>query len=343
MPAFTSGDSQLCIYQSSTELRIPVLFFFTIMIANTQTHSQLLKSLDEVGALVGNTPLMPIRNVWRHHKVQLFAKLEWHQLGQSVKARAAYYIIRDALLSGKWYPGKRLLDATSGNTGIAYASIAARLSVPLTICLPQNASTERKQILKALGAELIYTSPLESTDGSQDRAKALAEGEPEKYLYLDQYNNDQNWKAHYYTTGQEVYHQTQGAITHFATGLGTSGTFMGTSRRLKEINPAIQVVSMHPESVLHGLEGWKDMATAKIPGIYDPSLADERLAVSTEEAYDFVERFAKAEGMLISPSAGANLAGAIKLAKTLEEGIIVTVFPDDYSKYSEVIQQIFPS
>lgn len=341
MPAFISEDSQLCIYQSSTELRIPALFFFTIMIAKTQTQSQLLKSLDEAGTLVGNTPLLPISNAWKHDRVKIFAKLEWHQLGQSVKARAAYYIIRDALLSGKWYPSKRLLDATSGNTGIAYASIAARLGVSLTICLPQNASPERKQILLALGAELIYTSPLESTDGAQDRAKALAEGEPEKYLYLDQYNNDQNWKAHYYTTAQEVYHQTQGAITHFATGLGTSGTFTGTSRRLKEINPAIQVVSFHPESALHGLEGWKDMETAKVPGIYDPSLADDRFEVSTEEAYDFVERFAKTEGMLISPSAGANLAGAIKLAKTLEAGTIVTIFPDDYSKYSEAIQQIF--
>ncbi|MEM6344918.1 MAG: cysteine synthase family protein [Bacteroidota bacterium] len=311
------------------------------MIASIQTQNQLLESLDSIGALVGNTPLLPIRNVWRQKDVQIFAKLEWQQLGQSVKARAAYYIIRDAMLGGKWYPGKRLLDATSGNTGIAYAAIAARLGVPLTICLPQNASPERKQILKAYGAELIFTSPLESTDGAQNKALALVEADPEKYLYLDQYNNEQNWKAHYYTTGQEVYHQTQGGITHFVTGLGTSGTFMGTSRRLKEINPAIKAVSLHPESALHGLEGWKDMETAKVPGIYDPSLADQKLEVSTEEAYDFVERFAQSEGMLISPSAGANLAGAIKVAKQIEKGIIVTVFPDDYSKYAEAIQQIF--
>ena len=245
------------------------------------------------------------------------------------------------MLGGKWYPGRRLLDATSGNTGIAYAAIAARLGVPLTICLPQNASPERKQILKAYGAELIFTSPLESTDGAQEKAQALVEAEPEKYLYLDQYNNEQNWKAHYYTTGQEVYHQTQGGLTHFVTGLGTSGTFMGTSRRLKEINPAIKAISLHPESALHGLEGWKDMETAKVPGIYDPSLADQRLEVSTEEAYDFVERFAQSEGILISPSAGANLAGAIKVAKQIDKGIIVTLFPDDHSKYAEAIQQIF--
>ncbi|MEL7533536.1 MAG: cysteine synthase family protein [Bacteroidota bacterium] len=311
------------------------------MIASIQTQNQLLQSLDAIGALVGNTPLLPIRNVWRQNGVQIFAKLEWQQLGQSVKARAAYYIIRDAMLGGKWYPGRRLLDASSGNTGIAYAAIAARLGVPLTICLPQNASPERKQILKAYGAELIFTSALESTDGAQNKALALAESEAEKYLYLDQYNNEQNWKAHYYTTGQEVYHQTQGAITHFVSGLGTSGTFMGTSRRLKEINPAIKAVSLHPESALHGLEGWKDMETAKVPGIYDPQFADQRLEVSTEEAYDFVERFAQSEGMLISPSAGANLAGAVKLAKQIDQGIIVTVFPDDYSKYTETIQQIF--
>ncbi|MEL6593651.1 MAG: cysteine synthase family protein [Bacteroidota bacterium] len=306
-------------------------------------QQQLLPAIDAVGELVGNTPLLPIRRLAPRPEVQILAKLEWQQLGQSVKARAAYYIIREAVLSGDWQPGMRLLDATSGNTGIAYAAIAARLEIPLTLCLPENASIERKQLLKAYGAELIYTSALEGTDGAQRKALALREARPDHYLYLDQYNNEQNWKAHYYTTGQEVYHQTQGGITHFAVGLGTSGTFMGTSRRLKEINPAIQTVSLHPDSPMHGLEGWKDMETAKVPGIYDAEMANQQLTVSTEEAYDFVERFAREEGMLISPSAAANLAGAYKLAQQIESGVIVTVFPDDYSKYSEVIQQIFPS
>ena len=303
--------------------------------------ASLIESLDEIGNMIGNTPLMQVKKAFHKPGVTLYAKLEWRQLGQSVKSRPAFQIIKDAIIAGHLDNGRKLLDATSGNTGIAYASICARLSIPLTICLPSNASVERKNILQALGAELIYTSPLEGTDGAQAKARDLYHNNPKEYFYADQYNNDNNWKAHYYGTAREIYHQTEGSITHFVAGLGTTGTFTGTGRKLREINGDIRLIALQPETALHGLEGWKDLETAKVPGIYDPSLHDEVRSVSTGDAYDWLKIFAREEGMLISPSAAANLAGAIKLAEEITNGVIVTVFPDNATKYQEVINELF--
>lgn len=305
------------------------------------TTDQLIKRLDTLGRFIGNTPLYPIRRAFTKPGVELYAKLEWQQLGQSVKARPAYQIVKDAILSETLHAEKYLLDATSGNTGIAYASICSNLGIPLTICIPENASPERKLLLKSLGAELIFTSPLEGTDGSQVKAKALFEARPDLYFYADQYNNESNWKAHYLNTAKEIYHETMGRITHFVAGLGTSGTFMGTGKKLKEVNPYISLISYQPETALYGLEGWKDMETAKVPGIYDESLADFSYRVSTGEAYSWLKIFAEKEGILLSPSSAANLAGAVKVAEKLEKGVVVTVFPDDASKYGEVIKTLF--
>jgi cysteine synthase B len=301
----------------------------------------LIDRLDAVEALIGDTPLYPISRAFSKPHVQLYAKLEWRQLGQSVKARPAFQIIKDAVHRGELTPDKRLLDASSGNTAIAYAAVGSALGIGVTICLPENASPERKRILKSLGAEVILTSPFEGTDGAQEKARELADQQPETYYYADQYSNPSNWKAHYYTTAREIYHQTRGQLTHFITGLGTTGSFTGTSRKLKEINPEIHVTSIQPETALHGLEGWKHLETAKVPKIYDSSLADQEMVVSTTEAYEMMKHFAQTEGMLISPSAAANLAGAIRLAEQVERGIIVTLFPDDANKYGEVVKQIF--
>lgn len=305
-----------------------------------EISSPLQEKIESVGQLIGNTPLYPITAFPLKEGVQLFAKLEWQQLGQSVKARPAFQIIKDAISRGELYPGKKLLDASSGNTAIAYASIGAALGLEVVICLPANASAARKRILKALGAGIILTSPSEGTDGAQHKAKELVSQQPSEYYYADQYNNDSNWRAHYYTTAREIYHQTNGQITHFITGLGTTGSFMGTSRKLKEINPGIRTISLQPETALHGLEGWKDMETAKVPGIYDTSLADENRLISTGKAYEWLKKFAAKEGMILSPSAAANLAGAYQLAEEIDSGIIVTLFPDDASKYGELIDQL---
>ncbi len=307
----------------------------------TSTREQLIKRLDKIGKFVGNTPLYPIQSAFSKPGVELYAKLEWQQLGMSVKARAAFQIIKEAILTEELHEGKHLLDATSGNTGIAYASICANIGIPLTICIPENASKERKRLLRAFGTNLIYTSPLEGTDGSQQKAKELYRERPDLYFYADQYNNENNWKAHYLTTAKEIYHETLGGITHFVAGLGTTGTFMGTGRKLKEVNPYITLISYQPETALHGLEGWKDMETAKVPGIYDPSLADASFKISTGEAYDWMKIFAEKEGMLLSPSSAANLAGAVKVAESIDQGIVVTIFPDDASKYGEVINMLF--
>ncbi|MEZ4774995.1 MAG: cysteine synthase family protein [Bacteroidia bacterium] len=306
----------------------------------TNPPGDILENLDQTGDLVGNTPLLEINHAFLKPGVRIFAKLEWQQLGQSVKARAAYEIIKDAVFSGELGSGKTLLDATSGNTGIAYAAICARMGIPLTICLPMNASPERKRLLRAYGAELILTSPLEGTDGAQEKARELAESFPEKYFYADQYNNDNNWKAHYYGTAKEIYHQTNGGVTHFVAALGTTGTFTGTGRKLREINPGIRLIALQPETALHGLEGWKDLQTARVPGIYDPSVQDEVRHVSTGDAYEWIKKFASTEGILLSPSSAANLAGAIAVANEIDNGVVVTIFPDDASKYQEVIEEI---
>jgi cysteine synthase B len=262
------------------------------------------------------------------------------QLSGSVKARAAYRIFREAIEQGKLSRQKILLDATSGNTGIAYAHIGKLLGIRVCLCLPENASAERKHILQSLGAELLLTSRFEGTDGAQAVARELHRQNPSKYYYADQYKNENNWKAHYYTTALEIAETVPG-ISHFVAGLGTTGTFTGTGRRLKIINPAIELVSLQPDSALHGLEGWKHLETAVVPEIYDASLADRNLDITTEQAYEMVKQVWRTEGLLISPSSAANLVGALQVAEGLVKGTIVTVLPDNGEKYGEVNQKIF--
>jgi len=273
--------------------------------------------------------------------VKVFAKLEWQQLGGSVKSRPAFNIIKNAILNGEINEERGLLDATSGNTGIAYATIGAALGIPITLCLPENASKERKQILKALGAELIYTSKFESTDGAQIKAKELSKSYPNKYYYANQYTNDNNWKAHYKGTANEIIQQTKGEITHFIAGLGTTGTFMGTSRRLKAYNEDIRTIALQPNNPMHGLEGWKHLETAIVPQIYNGNIADDFIEVDTLESFDLVKQIAQKEGLLVSPSAAANLLGAIELAKRIDRGVIVTTFADNAEKYSEIMEKLF--
>lgn len=314
--------------------------FFKMISAGTREGDTLVKKIEEIGRKVGNTPVHRVSNaLYGNPAVSIFAKMEWMQLGGSVKARAAYFIINDAIQTGRLTEKTILLDATSGNTGIAYAAIAREVGIKVSLCLPENASIERKEILRSLGVDIIFTSPLEGTDGSQAMAQELAAADPEKYFYADQYKNENNWKAHYYTTAPEIWQQVPN-ITHFVAGLGTTGTFVGTGRRLRELNPGIKLVSFQPDSALHGLEGWKHLETAVVPGIYDPTVADEVIEVTTEEAYDMLVQVHKVEGMLLSPSAAANIAGAIKVASKLEKGTIVTVLPDNADKYSEVIKKL---
>lgn len=311
------------------------------MVLTTISEIPLTERVHQLEKQIGNTPLIPIRTVFQKKGVQILVKLEWQQLGASVKARPAFNIIKSAILSQQLYKGRRLLDATSGNTGIAYAHIAAALGISLTIVLPENASQERKYILKALGAELIYTSKFGGTDEAQEKAKELANAYPDLYFYADQYSNPANWQAHQLTTAPEIWEQSKQQITHFVAGLGTTGTLVGTSKGLKALNPSIQSIALHPETALHGLEGWKHLETAKVPLIYAPQLIDQHLEISTLEAYEYLKQIAAKEGLLVSPSAAANLAGAIKVANQLTEGTVVTLFPDDASKYGEVLQHLF--
>lgn len=301
--------------------------------------NNLLSSVRGLEKKIGNTPLQPITRLFNKKKVRLFAKKEWMQLSGSVKARAAYNIIRKAIESGQLTRDRTLLDATSGNTGIAYAHIASQLGIPVALCLPENASLERKEILNSLGVRLILTSRFEGTDGAQQVARELAASDPTGYYYADQYKNTNNWKAHYYTTAPEIYAELPD-ITHFVAGLGTTGTFVGTGRRLRELKPSIRLISLQPDFALHGLEGWKHMETAVVPEIYDPAVADDNQEVSTEEAHEIIRAAYKHEGLLLSPSSAANLAGAIRIAEKLEEGTLVTVLPDNADKYSEVIKKL---
>ena len=303
-------------------------------------NTNLIKRLNELESFIGNTFLYPITKVFSKPGVQIFAKLEWLQLGRSVKARPAFNIIKNAVKRGELHAGKSLLDATSGNTGIAYASICKELGIPVTLCVPENISNERKAILKNLGVDITYTSKFELTDGAQEAALCLYEQNPGEYYYADQYENDDNWRAHYNGTAVEIYRQTHGKITHFVAGLGTTGTFVGTGRGLKELNKDIQLISLQPDTPLHGLEGWKHLETALVPKIYDNKLADADLTVSSEEAYDLITRIADEENLQVSPSSAANLVGAIKVANEIDEGIVVTVFPDNADKYNEVINTL---
>ncbi len=284
---------------------------------------------------IGNTPLFRLRAVTRElpENVEVYAKAEWFNPGGSVKDRAALGMILDGERSGKLTRDKIILDATSGNTGIAYAMIGAAQGYRVKLCTSANVSPERKRILQAYGAELVFTDPAESSDGAIRKARELYAAAPERYFYPDQYSNPANWRAHYQRTGREIYEQTRGRITHFVAGLGTSGTFMGTGRRLKEYDPGIELISVQPDSGLHGLEGLKHMATAIVPGIYDPNLADRDVAVQTEDAYRMVRRLAREEGMLVGISSGAAASVALRMASELDSGVVVVIFPDSGDKY----------
>jgi cysteine synthase B len=286
-------------------------------------------------AAVGNTPLLPLRRVSAGlpSSVQVFAKAEWFNPGGSVKDRPALNILRSALADGLSTPGKRLLDSTSGNMGISYATFGAALDIPVTLTLPGNASPERLSILRALGAELILTDPLEGSDGAIRLARRLAAEQPERYFYANQYDNPANWQAHYLTTGPEIVQQTGGQVTHFVAGLGTSGTLTGVGRYLRQYNPAIQLIAVQPDSSFHGLEGLKHMPTAIQPVIFDPAMPDLTLEISTEASYEMVRRLAREEGLFVGISSGAAALAALQVAAELEAGIVVTVFPDAGYKY----------
>lgn len=284
--------------------------------------------------LVGNTPLMRLNRIRpRNPRVQIYAKAEWANPGGSVKDRAARSMILDGERSGKLRPGKVLLDATSGNTGIAYAMLGAVRGYEVHLCLPLNANEERKQLLRAYGAHLVLTDPRRSSDGAILKARELYAADPDRYFYPDQYANPANWLAHYHTTAPEIWKQTNGRITHFVAGLGTSGTFMGTGRRLRELNPSVRLISFQPDSPFHGLEGMKYMAASIVPEIYDPTLADEDREVGTEEAHEMVRRLAREEGILVGISAAAALVCSLRVAEELDEGVIVTVFCDSGTRY----------
>jgi cysteine synthase B len=282
---------------------------------------------------IGNTPLVEIRRILPPGQVRILAKLEGFNPGGSVKDRAAYNMIRTAEEQGLLRPGRTLIDSTSGNTGIAYAMIAATRSYDVLLAMPANASIERKKILRAYGAKIRLTDPLEGSDGAIREIRRLYRESPEKYFYPDQYSNDANWRAHYETTAMEIYRQSNGGITHFVAGLGTSGTFVGSTRRLKELNPRIQAISFMPDSPFHGLEGLKHMPTALVPSIYDPNLADLNMEISTEAGQQMVLRLAREEGIFAGISAGAAMAGALEVARNLDHGVIVAIFPDAGDKY----------
>ena len=299
-----------------------------------------LGETDSLIARIGNTPLLRLRlGGWLERAfphVEFYAKAEWFNPGGSVKDRPALWMIREGERSSALRPGKTILDATSGNTGIAYAMIGAAKGYAVKLCLPASASEERKRTLRAYGVELVITPADEGSDGAIRRVREIYSANPEAYFYPDQYSNPANWHAHYETTAPEIWRQTEGRITHFVAGLGTGGTFCGTARRLKEFNPGIQCVSLQPEGPFHGLEGWKHMPTAIVPAIYDASLADANLAVRTEDAYALVKHLARLDGLLVSVSAGAALAGSLQVARRMpkrERAVMVTVFADSGTKY----------
>jgi S-sulfo-L-cysteine synthase (O-acetyl-L-serine-dependent) len=283
--------------------------------------------------LIGNTPMVRLSSFESDLQgVELYAKAEWKNPGGSVKDRAAARMIADGERAGVLTRAKIILDATSGNTGIAYAMIGAAQGYRVRLCVPENVTPERKRILKAFGAEIVFTDPMEGSDGAIIRARAMYAERPDLYFYPDQYNNPGNWRAHYDTTAPEIIEQTSGRITHFVAGLGTSGTFVGAGRRLREFNPGIRLISVQPDSPLHGLEGLKHMDTAIVPGIYDPTLADEDIRVTTEEAFDLTRRLAR-DGLFVGISSGANLAGALRVARATPDAVVVVVFCDGGEKY----------
>src|SRR6266478_2176249 len=285
---------------------------------------------------IGNTPLLALKQVASGLPagVEVLVKAEYLNPGGSVKDRAALAMILDGERSGRLYAGKVILDATSGNTGIAYAMIGAARGYAVTLCLPSNASEERKRILRIHGAEVIETDPLQGSDGAQTIARDMATRDATKYFYADQYNNDANWRAHHKGTGREIWEQTQGRVTHFVAGLGTCGTFTGVVRKLKELDPTVRAISMEPDSPIHGLEGLKHLPTSRMPGIFDPKLADEQIEIATEEAQAMTRRLAREEGLFVGVSAGANVAAAISVARRLPPGsVVVTILCDGGERY----------
>ena len=292
---------------------------------------------EAVLASIGNTPLLPLDTLARDFpNVKLLGKAEWHNPGGSVKDRPAARIVAEARRAGKLAPGKILLDSTSGNTGIAYAMLGAALGFPVTLCVPENVSPERKRILQAYGANIIYTDPAEGSDGAIKIARQYAERHPDLYFFADQYSNDANWRAHYETTANEIWQQTEGRITHFVAMLGTTGTFVGTTRRLKELHPKIRCISLQPDSAFHGIEGAKHLPSAIVPRIYDPALADENLEIATEDAHAMARRLAREQGLLVGVSAAAAIVGSLRVAERLKEdqrATIVTILCDSGEKY----------
>ena len=288
---------------------------------------------------IGNTPLLRLDSLTRDLPgVALLGKAEWYNPGGSVKDRAAANIVDQARRNGQLRAGQILLDSTSGNTGIAYAMLGAAEGFPVTLCMPENVSRERKQILQGYGANILYTDPADGSDGAIRMARELARNHPDQYFYADQYSNEANWKAHYHGTANEIWQQTQGRITHFVSMLGTSGTFVGTTRRLKELNPAVQCISLQPDSSFHGIEGAKHMASAIVPKIYDPRLADQNLEIATEDAYAMARQLSRNAGLLVGISAAAALVGCLKIGRELplrkgREAVIVTILCDSGDKY----------
>ena len=288
---------------------------------------------------IGNTPLLRLDALTRELPgIALLGKAEWYNPGGSVKDRAAANIVAEGRRAGLLRPGKILLDATSGNTGIAYAMLGAAEGFPVTLCMPENVSRERKQILHGYGANILYTDPADGSDGAIRMARSLAAEHPDQYFYADQYSNEANWQAHYHGTANEIWQQTQGRLTHFVSMLGTSGTFVGTTRRLKELNPAVKCISLQPDSSFHGIEGAKHMASAIVPRIYDPTLADENLEIATEDAYAMARNLSRGAGLLVGISAAAAVVGCLRIARRLslnknQEAVIVTILCDSGDKY----------
>jgi cysteine synthase B len=303
--------------------------------AQETASPSLLLDPDSILAQIGNTPLLRIRNVAEGVApgVEVYAKAEWFNPGGSVKDRAALAMVLDGERTGRLTPGKILLDSTSGNTGIAYAMICAARGYRAIIVMPSNVSAERIKMIRAYGAEIEFTDPLMGSDGAIRVAHEMYEADPDRYFMPDQYNNPANPRAHYETTAPEIFRQTEGRVTHFLAGLGTTGTLMGTGQRLKELNPAIRLVALQPEESLHGLEGLKYLPSSIVPGIYEENLPDETIWMSTEEAYDMTKRLAREEGLLVGYSSGAAMVGALQVARRLQHGVVVTLFPDGGVRY----------
>jgi S-sulfo-L-cysteine synthase (O-acetyl-L-serine-dependent) len=290
---------------------------------------------DSILDLIGNTPLVRLRRFERElpEGIELYAKAEWKNPGGSVKDRAALRMVLEGERAGLLQPGRTILDATSGNTGIAYAMIGAARGYAVCLCIPENVTPERKRILRAYGAEIVFTDPLEGSDGAIRQVRRVYEADPGRYFYPDQYNNPANCDAHYDTTGPEILAQTAGRVTHFVAGLGTSGTFMGAGRFFRDQKPSVQLVSVQPDTPLHGLEGLKHMESALVPGIYDPGLADLDMRVATEDAYEATRRLALEEGLLVGISSGAAAVAGLRIARTADRAVVVMIFSDGGEKY----------